>query len=661
MKKTFGILAHVDAGKTTFSEQILYHTKAIRNRGRVDHKDTFLDHHQLERQRGITIFSSQALFQIEDDTYYLIDTPGHMDFSGEMERAIDVMDYAVIIISGVDGIQGHTETVWRLLRQYNKPVFLFINKMDRIDHDYKMLLKEIKKKLSMDIIDITGQFKEDKFSEELMFSEELIEWVASKDEELLEVYFDTGFNKDLWLKTLKRLIHSGECFPCLSGSALMDQGVEEFLEYFHKLTETDYGITSIDNKDSFSGRVYKIKYDEAGNRLTFIKSYSGVLKVKDEVSYKGDEDYREKVNQIFLCNGNKLIRVDSVEAGDIFAVTGLTETKAGMGAGSLDNAVQYHMEAALKARVLYDSDIPSRDMLQVFKKLEAEDPMLKCVWDEELAQIHVNIMGSIQLEILKELVEERFHYKIAFAEPEVRYKETISGTVKGYGHFEPLRHYAEVALRLEAGERNSGIEYSSACHVDQLSSNYQNLIRTHVFEREHRGILTGSPITDLKIILENGIAHIKHTEGGDFREAVYRAIRQALEKAENILLEPYYAIRIESNYEYLGKILSDLTRLHGSFDTPLIAEDQITIIGRGPVASFMNFGQELASYTKGKGRLTLNFDGYDLCHNSNEIIEKRAYDKGADIKHTSCSVFCAKGTSFVVNWDEAEAYMHTLK
>ncbi|APH18779.1 GTP-binding protein [Clostridium botulinum] len=651
MNKTIGILAHVDAGKTTFAEQILYHTKSIKNRGRVDHKNSFLDNHKIEKERGITVFSEQGTFQYKDSTYYLIDTPGHMDFSSEMERAIQVMDYAIIIISGVEGVQGHTETVWNLLRKHNIPVLFFINKIDRVGANAENVIEEIRLNFNKKAFFIDKSLS----NEEL--SSELIEFIADQDEYLLEKYLEDNYDKELWLNSMKKLIKSGKIFPCFSGSALQDIGIEDFLESLHILAYTEYN-----EEEKFSGRVYRIRHDEQSNRLTYIKVLSGSLKVKDEIALPNIEnDFCEKVNEIRIYNGDKYINVDKAEAGQIFAVTGLNSANVGDGIGTLKDKATYNMVPTLKSKVIFDETLNVKDVLRYFKVLESEDPSLNIIWNEKFQEIQVYIMGIIQLEVLKNLMEERFHILIDFGPCEILYKETILDTVIGYGHFEPLGHYSEVHLKLEPGERNSGITFENLCHTDDLTVGNQNLVKTHIFERDHHGILTGSPITDIKITLLTGRAHNKHTSGGDFREATFRALRQGLEKAKNVLLEPYYSFKMEVPLDSMGRVLSDIQKLKGSFNPPETIENRVIIKGRGPVATFMNYSVEFISFTKGKGKFNFIFDGYDICHNEKEVIEKIAYDKNADIEYTSTSIFCSKGQAFLVKYDEAEEYMHCLK
>lgn len=657
MNKTIGVLAHVDAGKTTFSEQILYHTKSIRSRGRVDHKNAYLDSHDIEKDRGITIFSDQGVFTYNNSTCYLIDTPGHVDFSAEMERAIQIMDYAVIIISAVEGVQGHTETVWQLLRNQNIPTFLFINKTDRTGANTENVIEEIRSKMTRDVLYISASCESGSGID--FINSNIIEFIAERDETLLERYLSGNYQKDAWLSALKLMINECRIFPCMSGSALQDIGTTEFLNVLDKLTDTDYCSDA-----EFGGRVFKIRHDEQGNRVTFIKALSGIISVKDRLCYgeTAEDGQRpsEKINQIRIYSGNKYKTVESASAGDVFAVTGLSNANAGEGVGSILEKSVYRMVPTLKSNVIFDGSLNIKELLNKLKLLEAEDPALNVEWNERLQQIHVHIMGVIQLEVLKQIIAQRFSINVEFGPCQVLYKETISKAVNGCGHFEPLKHYAEVHLRLEPAQRNSGISFSSVCHIDNLMPSYQNLIRSHIFEKEHHGILTGSGLTDLNITLLTGRAHQKHTSGGDFREAALRALRQGLEKAECILLEPYYRFKIEVEQENLGRVLSDVQKLQGTFEAPVTEGTKVKVNGRGPVASFMNYSIDLISFTKGKGSISLFFDGYDVCHNEAAVIENIAYNKDADPEYTSNSIFCAKGAGYPVPGEKAEEYMHCL-
>jgi ribosomal protection tetracycline resistance protein len=644
MNKTIGILAHVDAGKTTFSEQLLYHTNSIKQRGRVDHKDSFLDSHDIEKQRGITVFADQGMFSYGDSQYYIIDTPGHIDFSPEMERAIQVMDYAIIVISAVEGIEGHTETVWDLLRKYKVPTFFFINKTDREGSDVKRVITEIQQNLTGDVCDVTESFSNGEMNEELA------ELVAERNEYLLEFYMEKGYEKELWLKTIKKMINDSKLFPCSSGSALQDVGIDSFLEKLDLFTETNYE----DNKE-FAGRVYKIRHDQTGTRVTFIKALSGTLKVRDELSYG---DVSEKVTQLRVYSGSKYKTVDQTAAGELFAVTGLSMTSVGDGVGALRERISYEMIPTLKSKVIFENTINIKDVLKQFMILDSEDPSLNVTWEESLQEIHIHVMGKIQLEVLEQIVWDRFQLRVRFDKPEILYKETIESEVVGYGHFEPLGHYAEVHLMIEPGERNSGIIFENECHAEDLTVGNQNLIRHHVFEREHHGLLTGSPITDIKVTLVTGRAHNKHTSGGDFREATFRALRQGMEKATNILLEPYYQFKIKVDMDQMGRVLSDIQAAQGNFDVPRTIGNKAILTGTVPVSTFMNYSSQLASFTQGRGAINLVFVGYDRCHNEKEVIERIGYNKNADPEYTSSSIFCAKGQGFTVAWDEVEGKMH---
>ena len=648
MKKTFGIFAHVDAGKTTFSEQILYYTKSIRKKGRVDYKEAFLDSQKVEKERGITVFSDVGTFSYDGDTYYLIDTPGHIDFSPEMERTLSILDYAILVVSAVEGIQGHTETLWNLLKNRKIPTFIFINKIDRVGADVNKVYQQLKRRFSEDICLLSNNSL-------MNLSDEEIEFIAGKDEELLNLYFEDNYNNQLWINKLKFLVKERQIFVASSGSALLDQGVREFLDIFNKLTMTNYELADI-----FTGKVFKIRYDEKGTRITYIKALSGLLKVKDELVYNHNgEEIREKVNEIRAYNGVKYEIKDVVSAGDVFAVTGISNMKAGMGIGIEDSTEE--MIPTLTAKVLYDSTVNIKEVLKYLKILESEEKTLNVQYDEILKEMHINVMGKIQLEVLKEIIQERFNLNVEFDKPEILYKETIGNEVNGYGHFEPLRHYAEVHLKLLPGERGEGIVFENRCHNDYLTPGQQNLIKTHIFEKKHRGILTGSEIDDIKVILITGRAHIKHTEGGDFREATKRALRQGLDSAENILLEPYYNFKIEVDKQLLGRVLSDVQKMNGTFNEQQSVGDRVIITGRGPVATFMDYSLEFQALSKGKGGLSLMYGGYDVCHNAEEVIERIGYNKDADPEYTSSSIFCAKGVGYSVKGDEVVNYMHCLK
>ena len=654
MRHTVGILAHVDAGKTTFSEQLLYHTHSIRDRGRVDHQNAFLDTHALEKQRGITIFSGQAVFSLQGDTYYLLDTPGHVDFSGEMERAMGVMDSAVVIVSCVEGVQGHTRTVWNLLRKHKIPTLFFLNKTDRAGADPERTFSQICRLLTPKAFFCGESLSAKHWSE--VFSEQ----VGSVDDLLMERYFDASLTSESAGAHLRELFFNGELFPCYAGSALNDQGIREFLEDFHLLTAS-HDDAEGKNTQPFSARVYKVLHDHKRNRVTCMKILSGSLKVKESVNCfsPGEElPVPEKINEIRIYSGEKYQQVERAETGDLCAVTGLTLPRPGDGIGQRLPEVSFDLTPMLSAKVIYDASVPDKTVLGYFQELAEEDPLLSVAWEEELKQLTVRIMGPIQLEVLRELVLQRFGLSVSFGPCEVLYRETILEEVIGYGHFEPLRHYAEVHLRLSPAKRGAGIHFFSECSLDVLDSNFQHLIRTHVLEKEHKGILLGAPLTDVNISLVVGRAHEKHTEGGDFREAVYRAVRQGLEKAKNAVLEPYYAFTVSAGREFLGRILSDIQKRSGSFSDPVIEGEEVTVSGRGPVASFLDYPAELISFSRGGGTIQFRFDGYELCHNSDEVIRQKGYDKDRDRGNPSDSVFCSHGAGFQVKWYDVEKYIH---
>ncbi len=663
MKKTIGILAHVDAGKTTFCEQLLYNAKTIRRKGRVDSKDTFLDNHIIEKQRGITIFSEQGIFDYNNSTYYLVDTPGHIDFSPDMERAIAIMDYGVVIISGVEKIQSHTKTVFRLLQKHKVPTFIFVNKIDRTGFDIEETIKQIKINLTENIVDISENLK---ITEESKLDEKLIEFIAERNEELFEKYLEDDYDEELWIDTMKQLIKNCDIYPLMYGSALLDIGIGNFLEKLDFLTNTKYT-----HKEEFIGLVHKIKHDENNKRLTYIKAIQGSLRVKDEVSYKVEDIIKtEKINEIRIYNSNKYNTSNEIEGGSIFAICGLTNAKIGTyimkdyneeKTRELPQNNEIEMIPTLKSKVIFDEKLNIKEVIQNLKILNEEEPALNVVYDEVLKEINIQVMGKIQLEILKEVIKDRFNMEVEFGPCEILYKETIKNATIGYGHFEPLGHYAEVHLKIEPTDRNSKIKFGNKAHVDELSIGHQNLVKTHIFEKEHKGILGGYPLTDLKITLLTGRAHNKHTSGGDFREATLRALRQGLEQTENILLEPYYSFKIEISTDYIGRVMSDIQKLNGEFDPPIINEEISIINGRGPVATFMEYPLEIISFSKGTGNISFVFDGYDKCHNSSEVLEKKDYDKNSDIEYTSNSIFCSKGQAYIVKGEEAKNHMHCIK
>ena len=650
MSRVIGMVAHVDAGKTTLSEQILYHTKSIRVRGRVDHKDAYLDSHPIEKERGITVFSGQAPFTYHSSQFYLLDTPGHTDFSAEMERALCAVDYAVLVVSCVEGVQGHTETIWELLRKNQIPTLLFLNKTDRAGADISRVMKELQETCSPGCILFTGCFLDGRFDEPLA------ERLAEMDEVLLEHYVEQGCCQEQWLRRARAMVRERTLFPCFCGSALNDLGVEVFLGALAALTEEG------DSRETepFSGNVYQIRHDRTETKLSFVRVLSGVLRLKDNVCVRMEngEPVYEKVNELRRYNGEKFVPIQKAEAGDLCAAVGLGSVRSGDRIGSRPSSSAGVLQPLLTSRVLFEEKLPVSTVLRAFRLLEEEQPELSIEWEEELQEIHVHVMGRIQLEILEKVVPERFGFAVAFGPCEIVYRETIASPVVGYGHFEPLRHYAEVHLKLEPGPRGSGIAFASACPTDVLEANYQNLIRTRVFEKGHRGILTGSPLTDVKITLLTGRAHVKHTEGGDFRQAVRRAVRQGLEQAENILLEPFYAFSISAPAESVGRILADIQRLHGEFDPPRTIGSRVTVTGRGPVSKFFDYSAELSAQTKGAASMEARFAGYEPCHNAMEVIRRRGYEKDRDIANPSSSIFCSHGAGFPVKWEEVKQYIH---
>lgn len=630
-----GLLAHVDAGKTTLSESILYQSGAIRNLGRVDHQDAFLDTDEMERERGITIFSKQAVLTWKDTEITLLDTPGHVDFSAEMERVLQVLDCAVLVISGADGVQGHTETLWKLLTRYGIPVFLFVNKMDQEGTDCGKLLAELKSRFSEGCID---------FGRVETGAEEVIEEIAVCDEQTMEEYLEKG---SVAAASIRRLVAERKIFPCYFGSALHLQGVEELMN----------GICTYQMQKEypavFGAKVYKIARDGQGNRLTYLKVTGGTLKVKDVIGENGD-----KVNQIRVYSGEKYELLSEADAGKVCAVTGLAETYPGQGLGAEKDSELPILEPVLTYRIILPDDCNVHTMLRDLKLLEEEEPELHVVWIEKSQEIHVQLMGDVQIEILQRIIKERFGVLVEFGEGSIVYKETIAAPVEGVGHFEPLRHYAEVHLRLEPGERGSGIQFDSECSEDVLDRNWQRLVLTHLEEKEHKGVLTGSVITDMKITLTSGKAHLKHTEGGDFRQATYRAVRQGLKKAESVLLEPYYEFRIELPSENVGHAMTDIQNRFGKFEAPETLGEMTVLTGIAPVSTLSGYQKDVIAYTGGRGRISLTLKGYDLCHNQEEVVAARGYDSELDLANPTGSVFCAHGAGFVVDWDEVEEYMH---
>ena len=637
-----GILAHVDAGKTTMSEAILYETGKLKKMGRVDNRDAFLDTFALERARGITIFSKQAVFPLGDTFVTLLDTPGHVDFSAEMERTLQVLDYAVLIVSGADGVQGHTETLWRLLKRYRIPVFLFVNKMDQKGTDQEAVLASLKERLDHGVVDFSGVSGN---CEILGTSDETAEEIATCDEALLEAYLADG---SLKTADVRNAIQDRKLFPCFFGSALKLTGVREFL------TSLGEFASCPDYTKDFGAKVFKISRDETGVRMTHLKITGGTLKIRDSLS----PDSEEKINQIRLYSGSKFEMLKEAEPGMVVAVTGISDTKPGQVFGSASDSVLPLLEPVLTYRILLPFGTDSHTMLKNMRMLEEEDPQLHIVWNEALGEIQAQVMGDVQMEILKSQVQERFGVEIEFGEGNIVYKETIAKTVEGVGHFEPLRHYAEVHLLMEPGEPGSGLVFEADCSEDMLDRNWQRLILTHLEEKRFRGILTGSEITDMKITLIAGRAHQKHTEGGDFRQATYRAVRQGLCEAGCVLLEPYYAFRLEVPSENLGRAMADLDRMQGEFSAPEQDGSIALLTGTAPVSTMRNYQRDVISYTKGRGRLTLSLSGYEPCHNAEEVIAASGYDFDSDLQDPAGSVFCSHGAGFVVPWNEVKQYMH---
>ena len=633
-KLVIGILAHVDAGKTTLSEGLLYTCGRLKKLGRVDHKDAFLDTDPMERERGITIFSKQAILPLEGAEFTLLDTPGHADFSAEMERTLQVLDCAILVISGTDGVQGHTHTLWKLLERYGVPTFLFINKMDLAGADRDALLSELKSRLDEGCVDFAAP------------AEQIQEQAAVCDEDALERYLEDGALDD---GALTALIAKRKLFPCWFGSALKLEGVAEFLQGLeHYAPRPRYG-------PDFAARVFKISRDNQGARLTWIKITGGSLKVKALLSGPG---WEEKADQLRIYSGAKFQAVDEAAAGTVCAVTGLSATAAGEGLGAEAEALPPALEPVLTYQVVLPAGQDPHTALQKLRQLEEEDPQLHLVWNERLGELHVQLMGEVQLEILQRLIAERFGMEVSFGQGGIVYRETIAAPVEGVGHYEPLRHYAEVHLLMEPLPRGSGLVLTSACPQDMLDINWQRLVLTHLAERSHPGVLTGSPITDMKLTLVAGRAHQKHTEGGDFRQATYRAVRQGLMEAESILLEPWYNFRLEVPAEQVGRALSDLQRMHGRVEPPETAGDTAVLTGSAPVEQLRDYGREVAAYTRGRGRLSCTSGGYAPCHNQEEVVAAMGYDPERDVENPTGSVFCAHGAGYNVKWDEVKAHAH---
>ena len=645
MKKlVVGILAHVDAGKTTLSEGMLYVSGAVRKLGRVDHQNAFLDTDALERQRGITIFSKQAVFTLPTVEVTLLDTPGHVDFSSEMERTLQVLDCAILVISGTDGVQGHTQTLWKLLERYHIPTLLFVNKMDLDGADRAGCLAQLRERLHDGCVDFTQERE----------GETLQEQVAMCEEATLERYLETGTVED---GDIRHLIRERRLFPCWFGSALRLEGVEAFLEGLERYAPIP------DYPADFGAQVYKIGRDAQGGRLTYLKVTGGSLKVKDLLSggtgdAGGEAPWEEKADQIRIYSGERFQTTDRAEAGTVCAVTGLTHTRAGESLGSARPMQLPMLEPVLTYRLNLPEGAEPHTALRRLRELEEEDPQLHILWNESLREIHLQLMGEVQLEILRAIIEERFGLSVTFDTGSILYKETIAAPVEGVGHFEPLRHYAEVHLLLEPGPRGSGMCFATACSEDMLDRNWQRLVLTHLAERVHLGVLTGSPITDMKITLVAGRSHAKHTEGGDFRQATYRAVRQGLMEAESILLEPWYDVRLEVPAAQVGRAMSDLQRRGGTMEPPETVGEYAVLTGRAPVAGMRDYAAEVAAYTRGQGRLFCTLSGYEPCHNAQQVVEEMGYDPERDVEHTPDSVFCTHGAGYVVKWDQVKAQMH---
>ncbi len=637
MKKTIGILAHVDAGKTTFSEQALYRAGAIRALGRVDHKDAFLDAHPIERARGITVFSDQAVFERAGDTYFWLDTPGHVDFSPEMERAIAAMDYAVVIVSCVEGVQSHTETVWHLLEKRGVPVFLFVNKVDRAGADREAVLSEIRERLSRDAVELTG------YPEKL--SPALAEAVAERDEALLERFFAGRVDEARWAEALVRQIQSRALFPVFYGAALTGEGIDPFLAALTRLTDTDYEARL---SAPFSARVYKVRHDPQGARVCFFKVLAGRVRVRDEVGGL-------KLTELRRYHGARYKPVPAAEAGDLCAAVGIPDAKPGAVIGDPSFAAsEFASEPMLRASVSFPPEHRIDDVLRALREIEDEEPALSV--ERDPSGIGISVMGEVQLEVLRQLMRDRYQMEVAFGERKINYMETILAPTVGIGHFEPLKHYAEVHVRLVPGARGSGVRFESLCHVDDLALQWQRLVETHVFEKRHRGVLIGAPLADVTVQLLIGRAHLKHTEGGDFREATYRAIRCALMHAQSAILEPWCSFSVRAPADLFGKITGDLVRMRARCGPPAYAMGLVTIDGEVTFREIAGYGAELTAFAHGRGNLSYRLDHYERAANEAELVEAAGYDPvRAD---TPDSIFCAKGAGYNVSWREVADYAH---
>ena len=633
-----GILAHVDSGKTTLSEAMLYRAGVTRRLGRVDHKDAFLDTDALEKARGITIFSKQALLTAGDTDITLLDTPGHVDFSTETERTLQVLDYAVLVISGTDGVQSHTETLWRLLRRYHVPTFVFVNKMDLPGMERQELLAQLNRRLGEGFVDFGAE------------QADRDEALALCDENLMDRMLDAGQLQDA---DLIPAIARRHVFPCWFGAALKLEGVDALLDGLDRYTRPAPAL------EAFGAKVFKVSQDEQGVRLTWLRVTGGELKVKAQLTGEADgEPWAEKANQLRLYSGAKYTLAEAIGPGQVCAVTGLTKARPGEGLGAERDSDLPVLEPVLSYQVLLPEGADVHAALGKLHRLEEEEPQLHVVWNETLGEIHVQLMGEIQLEVLRSLLAERFGLAVEFGPGGILYKETITEPMEGVGHYEPLRHYAEVHLKLEPLPRGSGMQFAADCREEVLDKNWQRLVLTHLEEKQHLGVLTGSPLTDVKITLIAGRAHLKHTEGGDFRQATYRAVRQGLMLAKSQLLEPWYAFRLEVPAENIGRAMSDIQRMEGSFDPPESGEETAVLTGFAPVSTMRSYPMEVVSYTRGRGHLSLTLDGYRPCHNAQEVIAAIGYEPEHDLDNPADSVFCAHGAGFVVPWDQVRSHMH---
>lgn len=636
MKKiSIGILAHVDAGKTTLSEAMLYTTGTTRKLGRVDHKDAFLDTHTLERSRGITIFSKQAVLQTGDTEITLLDTPGHVDFSAEAERVLQVLDYAVLLISGTDGVQSHTETLWYLLKSYHIPVFIFVNKMDLAQSGKELIMAELQRRLDGGCVDFSG-------TDGGAIRGDCGEAAALTDEKIMQEYLESG---EISPETVVNAVKKRKIFPCFFGSALKMNGINELLQGLSSYTRaTEYG-------SEFGASVFKITEDEQGNRLTHLKVTGGTLKVRSVIN-------GEKVNAIRIYSGTKFRTIDEAPAGTVCAVTGISNAYAGQGLGVAADSPLPLLEPLFSYKIILPPQIDVYTGLAMLRRLEEEDPQLRIVWNEQLREIHLQLMGEIQLEILKSVISQRFGFDVEFGTGSISYRETIAAPVEGIGHYEPLRHYAEVHLLMEPAERGSGLRFVTECREDKLDKNWQRLILTHLAEKKHLGVLTGSPITDMKITLIAGKAHLKHTEGGDFRQATYRAVRQGLMSAESVLLEPWYRFNIRVPLDCTGRVMTDLQRMEAEFSSPEQNMNETIIEGFAPAEAMRGYQAEVTAYTKGKGRMSCIPDGYRPCRNTEQVMSERGYAAENDIDNPADSVFCSHGAGFAVKWHDVPEYAH---